>query len=68
MGISAFIAPLGLVARRKERAQAIQEALAQGNLTPRLMAALNDKVVNRFRAVEMLILVVIIVLMVMKPF
>ena len=68
VGISAFIAPLGLVARRKERTRAIEEALAQGTITIRLMAALNDKVVYRFRAVEMFVLLVIIVLMVTKPF
>ena len=68
VGISAFIAPLGLITRRKERTDAMQEALAQGTMTSRLLAALNDKVVNRFRAMEMVILVVIIVLMVMKPF
>ena len=68
VGISAFIGPLGLVARRKERARALEEALTQGAITPRLMAALKDKVVIRFRAVEMLVLLVIIILMVMKPF
>jgi uncharacterized membrane protein len=68
VGVSAFIAPLGLVARRKERTRAIEEALTQGTMTLRLMAALNDKVVHRFRAVEMIILVVVIILMVTKPF
>ena len=68
IGVSAFIGPLGLVARRKERTQAVEEALAQGTVTLRLMAALQDKVVNRFRAVEMAILVMIIILMVTKPF
>jgi uncharacterized membrane protein len=68
IGISAFIGPLGLVARRKERTHAVEEALTQGTLTLRLMAALNDKVVNRFRAVEMAVVVVIIILMVTKPF
>jgi uncharacterized membrane protein len=68
VGISAFIAPLGLVSRRKERTRALEEALAQETITLRLMAALHDKVVNRFRAVEMVVLVVIIVLMVTKPF
>lgn len=68
VGISAFIAPLGLIARRKERARALEEALAQETITLRLIAALHDKVVIRFRAVEMLVLLVIIVLMVMKPF
>jgi uncharacterized membrane protein len=68
VGISAFIAPLGLIARRKERTRAIEEALAQGTITPRLMAALQDKVVIRFRAAEMIVLFVIIILMVTKPF
>jgi uncharacterized membrane protein len=68
VGISAFIAPLGLVARRKERTRALKEALAQETITLRLIAALHDKVVIRFRAVEMLVLLVIIVLMVTKPF
>jgi uncharacterized membrane protein len=68
VGISAFIAPLQLVARRKERMRAVKEALAQGTITLRLMAALNDKVVIRYRLVEFIVLVVIIVLMVTKPF
>jgi uncharacterized membrane protein len=68
VGISAFIAPLGLVARRRERERAMEEALAQGSITLRLMVALHDKVVIRFRAVEMIVLLVIIVLMVTKPF
>jgi hypothetical protein len=57
-----------LIARRKERTHAVEEALAQGTITLRLMAALNDKVVNRFRAVEMVVLAIIIMLMVLKPF
>jgi uncharacterized membrane protein len=68
IGISALIGPLGLGARRRERTRAMEEALAQGIITRRLMVALNDKVVIRFRTVELVILVIIIVLMVMKPF
>ena len=68
VGISTVIAPLGLVARRKERERAMQEALAQGTITLRLMAALNDRVVLWFRAGELATLVVIIILMVIKPF
>lgn len=63
-----FIAPLRLVARRKERSLALQEALAQGTITHRLTAALNDKVVMRFRVVEFIILIFILALMVTKPF
>lgn len=68
VGISAIIGPLGLAARRRERTSALEEALAQEKMTTRLAAALNDRVVTRFRAVEMTILLVIIILMVTKPF
>ena len=68
IGISALIGPLGLIARRRERTCALEEALAQGTITPQLSAALSDQVVIRFRAVEFLITVVIIILMVTKPF
>jgi uncharacterized membrane protein len=68
VGGSVVIAPLRLVARRKERTRALEEALAQGTMTLRLMAALNDKVVVRFRTVELIVVIFIIVLMVTKPF
>lgn len=68
VGLSALIGPLGLIARRKERERAVQEALAQGEMSLRLMAALQDKVVIRFRIAEMIVLLVIIILMVTKPF
>jgi uncharacterized membrane protein len=68
LGISLAIGPLKLVPRRKERTRALEEALAQEGITPALTAALNDKVVVRFRTIELVILVVIIILMVMKPF
>jgi uncharacterized membrane protein len=68
VGVMGLIAPLGLVARRKERTQALKEALAQDAITLRLIAALNDKTVVRFRVVEMIVLLVIIILMVTKPF
>jgi len=68
VGLSALIAPLGLTTRRRARRRALEEALAQGTVTFGLMAVLNDKLVNRFRVVEMIVLLVIIVLMVTKPF
>jgi uncharacterized membrane protein len=34
IGISAFIGPLGLVARRKERARAVEEALSRDDYSP----------------------------------
>jgi uncharacterized membrane protein len=68
LGISLAIGPLKLVARRKQRTRAVEEALAQGTITPELIAALNDRVVIRFRAVELAVLVIIIIFMVTKPF
>ena len=68
LGISLAIGPLKLIHRHKERTRALEEALAHGAITPALIAALNDKVVVRFRAVELIILVIIIILMVTKPF
>ena len=68
VGGSAVIAPLRLIARRKERTRALEEALTQGIITPELTAALKDKVVIRFRMAEFITLIVIIVLMVTKPF
>ena len=63
-----FIVPLGLIARRNERERALKEALAQETITLRLLAALNDKVVIGFRIVELIVMVIIIILMVTKPF
>lgn len=68
LGISAVIPPLRLIARRRQRARALEESLARGTITSELTAALHDKVVTRFRAVELVLLVLIIVLMVTKPF
>jgi uncharacterized membrane protein len=68
VGPTAAVGPLRLIPRRRQRAQAVEEALAQGAVTPELTAALNDPVVNTFRKVELVLLVVIVVLMVTKPF
>jgi len=67
-GSGAVIGPLGLIARRQQRTQALEEALAKGMITPELTAALNDKVVNNFRKVELATVVLILILMVVKPF
>ena len=67
-GGTLVISPLGLLRRRQQRAAAVEDALTQGHITSELTAALHDKIVNRFRAVELMLLVVIIVLMVTKPF
>ena len=68
LGISLAIGPLKLVPRRKQRTHALEEAFTQGVITPELTASLHDKVVVQFRMVELAIVVVIIILMVTKPF
>src|SRR5689334_5248196 len=68
LGISLAIGPLKLVPRRKQRTRALKDALTQGSITPELTAALHDQVVVQFRMVEFVVLVVIIILMVTKPF
>ena len=68
VGGSLAIIPLRLVVRRKQRTQALEEALVQGTITPELTAALHDKVVVTFREVELIIVIVIVILMVIKPF
>lgn len=67
IGISAVIAPLRLIDCRRQRTKALENALAQGTITPELTAALRDKVVNRFRTGELTLLIVIIILMVRIP-
>ena len=63
-----FVIPGFLLPRRKARREALDDALAQGRVTPQLTAALNDRFVARFRAAELAGLGVIILLMVAKPF
>lgn len=60
--------PLYLIPRRKHRAQAAEEALAQGGITSEFAAALNDRGVFTYRAVELTVAVVVTILMVTKPF
>jgi len=57
-----------LVVRRKQRTHALEEALTQEMITPALTAVLHDKVVVTFREVELIIMIVIVILMVTKPF
>ena len=68
LGISIAIGPLRLIPRRKERARVTEEALAQGTITPALTASLHDQVVLRFRMIELIVLIIIIILMVTKSF
>ncbi len=57
-----------LAPRRKRRLAALDAALATGALTLELRAALADRAVIRARMLELLIIVVILVLMILKPF
>jgi uncharacterized membrane protein len=68
VGGGAVVAPLHLISRRQQRTQALENALAKGSITPELSAALNDRVVNTFRKVELVTMVMIVFLMVAKPF
>lgn len=62
LGISLAIGPLKLIPRHKQRTRALEEALTQDTITPELSAALHDQVVVRFRRVEFVIVVIIIIL------
>ena len=59
--------PTVLVPRRRRRETALREAVAAGRITPELRAALDDRAVQRARAVEAGLIAAIIVLMVLKP-
>jgi uncharacterized membrane protein len=63
-----LIVPLGLIRRRETRDAAVHHALAEGQITPELSAALRDPVVNAFRVFELIGLAFIIYLMEAKPF
>ncbi len=63
-----IVIPIFLAPRRRQRKVILEEALAQGTVTPSLTAALQDRVVPIMRLVELVGLGIIIILMVMKPF
>ena len=62
------LVPLVFVPRRKVFEAALREAVAAGRVTPELRAAFADPVVNGARWFERIVVAVIIVLMVTKPF
>ena len=57
-----------LAPRRKRRTQALADALSQKKITPELAAALHDRGVLLFRSAEFVLMGVVTVLMVAKPF
>ncbi|MBC7810980.1 MAG: DUF2269 family protein [Burkholderiales bacterium] len=62
------IIPLIFIPRGKVFGAALENAVAQGTFTPELKAAFTDPVVAAAHAAELIGIVVIIILMVMKPF
>jgi uncharacterized membrane protein len=63
-----FFIPGYLAPRRTQRTQALAAALAQGNLTLELTAALHDRGVVLFRRAELVLMAIVTVLMIAKPF
>jgi uncharacterized membrane protein len=60
--------PTYLAPRRKQRAQALADALRQQRMTPELSAALRDRGVLLIRRAEFVMTAFVLVLMVAKPF
>jgi hypothetical protein len=60
--------PLYLAPMRKRRGLVVEAALAKGMITHELTAALDDKGVRAYRMAELIIVVIVTVLMIAKPF
>jgi uncharacterized membrane protein len=60
--------PLVFIPRGKQFDQVLQQALASGQMTSELRAALDDKLIRSLHVAEMVVLVLIVILMVYKPF
>ena len=56
------------IPRGKVLGQALAAALKEGKITPELTAALNDRAMNTANVIVQILILVIIVLMVLKPF
>lgn len=67
IGIQVII-PTVFIPRGKEFEPILQEALAQGVITPALQSAMNDRVVSLAHRYEEIALIIITALMVFKPF
>ena len=59
--------PTVLVPRRRQRETALRQAVAEGRITPELRAALDDRGVLTARAIELVLIALIVVVMVLKP-
>ena len=62
------IVPLVFIPRGKRFEQALAAALARGQVTPELSSAFADKGVAMARTYELLVVVVVVILMITKPF
>jgi uncharacterized membrane protein len=60
--------PLVFIPRGKKFDVILEHALAQGRMTPELRAALDDRAVRFLHSTEIVLVIVIVVLMVFKPF
>lgn len=66
--IGLITVPLVFAPRGRQFDLALRDALAQGQWTPQLRAAVDDKLVHRVHAAEIVLVLVIVYLMVFKPF
>jgi len=66
--IGLITVPLVFAPRGRQFDLALQDALAQGQWTPRLRAVVDDKLVHTVHTAEIVLVVVIVFLMVFKPF
>jgi hypothetical protein len=63
-----FIVPLVFLPRGKKFDLVLAAALVEGQVTPKLRAELDDRVVNFAHLYENILVVVVVALMVFKPF
>ena len=68
LGFGFLTVPLVFVPRGKQFDLALQNALAEGRMTLALRAAVDDKVIRVLHVVEIVLVVLIMGLMVFKPF
>ena len=66
--VGLVIVPTVFVPRGKKFEPLLQKALAEGRMTPELRAALDDKVVKFAHLYEEVAMVIVVALMVFKPF
>jgi len=63
-----FLVPMVFLPRRRDFDEALQEAVRQGEMTERLRATFRDPVVFAGRAYELGAMVIVLILMIAKPF